>query len=388
MSQTDNPNVPTDQARPGARRASADLHDHVGALRATVSAMRQVLSPEIGRAVGLGHGEWLSYLSKCSIPERTAEVYMRIARGRETIEPQIRSAADLSIRSALKLLAPPSANSKPNTSETLIDDAAGAPASEPAIPPGEAAERSEGTSEAEQSDLEPETPPESSPAAQIIPPTAAVHGEGGMAVNSTPIAAAQAPEIAEQRPKLDALAWLAATDDERMNFVAECGGIEAFYEAATEPERVRFADDYFPVDPVPKRKRGEKPKPRTIPLADAIEEAFAEFAELGEEMSGWAENMPENLQATEKYEAVSTAAETLEGISAPEIADSLGKLEVTITPRRCRSRADRCGYAIYLLEQCDEALGAADGDEAAALMQELAGIRDEAEQIEFPGMYG
>jgi hypothetical protein len=57
------------------------------------------------------HGQWLPWLKDhCGVPERTASLYMRLARNRQTIESQIGNVADLTIRAAAKLLAPAKAD--------------------------------------------------------------------------------------------------------------------------------------------------------------------------------------------------------------------------------------------------------------------------------------
>jgi hypothetical protein len=56
----------------------------------------------------LKHGEWLPWLTEhCSISDRTARLYMRLARNRPEIEAKRQHVADLSLRAALELLAPP-----------------------------------------------------------------------------------------------------------------------------------------------------------------------------------------------------------------------------------------------------------------------------------------
>ena len=57
----------------------------------------------------LKHGQWLPWLADhCGISERTAQVYMRLAKNREALEAKTQSSADLTVDSALKLLAAPS----------------------------------------------------------------------------------------------------------------------------------------------------------------------------------------------------------------------------------------------------------------------------------------
>jgi hypothetical protein len=65
----------------------------------------------------LKHGEWLPWLQDhCSIPERTAQVYMRVAKHRATIE-EVKSAgpADLTLEAAQKRLAKPTVVKKQGT---------------------------------------------------------------------------------------------------------------------------------------------------------------------------------------------------------------------------------------------------------------------------------
>lgn len=59
---------------------------------------------------GLKHGEFGPWLAEhCAIPDRTARLYMRLARNRETIE-KTATVADLTLRGAAALLAPPKAD--------------------------------------------------------------------------------------------------------------------------------------------------------------------------------------------------------------------------------------------------------------------------------------
>jgi hypothetical protein len=53
----------------------------------------------------VSHGQWLPWLREhCRIPERTAQLYMRLARNAPELEK--RNVADLTVRGALELLAP------------------------------------------------------------------------------------------------------------------------------------------------------------------------------------------------------------------------------------------------------------------------------------------
>jgi hypothetical protein len=58
------------------------------------------------------HGAWLPWLKQnCKMSERTAQLYMRMARNREAIEAKSATVADLSLRGAMAVIAPP----KPDT---------------------------------------------------------------------------------------------------------------------------------------------------------------------------------------------------------------------------------------------------------------------------------
>jgi hypothetical protein len=54
------------------------------------------------------HGEWLSWLAEnCAVAERTAQLYMKVARGRQQLEAKNASLADLTLEgAALQLLGP------------------------------------------------------------------------------------------------------------------------------------------------------------------------------------------------------------------------------------------------------------------------------------------
>jgi hypothetical protein len=53
----------------------------------------------------LGHGEWLPWLGDhCQVPERTAQLYMRLARHAPELERKSATVADLSLREAAGLL--------------------------------------------------------------------------------------------------------------------------------------------------------------------------------------------------------------------------------------------------------------------------------------------
>lgn len=138
-----------------------------------------------------------------------------------------------------------------------------------------------------------------------------------------------------------------------------------------------------------------KPVEVTTTVDAVVDEAFSEFEGLAEEMRSWSDNMEEKLSHTEKYERVSEAADTLENINRPDVGEKLTDIEVkymSVNPRKLNSRAARRDNATYLLGLASDALNdAVEGDDeigAGDLASELDQAKEEADGVEFPGMYG
>lgn len=166
-------------------------------------------------------------------------------------------------------------------------------------------------------------------------------------------------------------------------------------------------------------------KPRKDPhrksdscFADVVSMGVADLIDLGNEMREWFDNCSENLQQSDKMQTVEQTAETLENFDEPDLEDWLGKvrfehLEHNYTSRQfaTRSRATRRDDAVWHLQQVIDHLDKIvdDGfafitddkgvgmqteltseqlEEIEPLRDELQVIVDEAENAEFPGMYG
>ena len=161
-------------------------------------------------------------------------------------------------------------------------------------------------------------------------------------------------------------------------------------------------------------------------IADAVSAAFGEFQSLRDEMRERADNMEEKFSATDLYQRVSECADALDGFAdeEPEMPnDDVGALDVEVAESVNRrkgkgpSRAVRCGNACAALqaviERCeglttDEVAmgewlakingehpikdGAVSADDAEEVLDELIqscqAALDEAEGLDFPGMYG
>jgi hypothetical protein len=103
-------------ARP-AQAGDNSLPDLASRIRAEHEAVSAALSESVRHAIAAGellieakeklqHGQWLPWLKdRCTISERTAQLYMRVARNRAEIEAQMRNGvADLSLNEAAALL--------------------------------------------------------------------------------------------------------------------------------------------------------------------------------------------------------------------------------------------------------------------------------------------
>jgi uncharacterized protein (UPF0147 family) len=137
-------------------------------------------------------------------------------------------------------------------------------------------------------------------------------------------------------------------------------------------------------------------------LADVVSEACGELASLGEELRGWADNIADKFP--DKADVIGEAASTLEDIREPTVPDELSELKLSIsrphrTPKQAAklSRSTRRDDATALLSQviefCNEAADDPNVPEDAKdiandLATELETIKDEADGVEFPGMYG
>ncbi len=163
----------------------------------------------------------------------------------------------------------------------------------------------------------------------------------------------------------------------------------------------------------------------------SVADAIAELQALGEECREIVDNASEGLQQTQRIQTFEETASTLESISEPSIPDCVSDLEISYTEsvqkRKGRgvSRATRCSNAcailsgaVSALEQFIEDQNTAkdeieemneaeikkkkddnpdfkDADEienditeAETCKEEIESAMSEAENCEFPGMYG
>ena len=102
-----------------AQRIKTEHQEIIGAKRNIVERAMKAGDLLIQAKANAGHGNWLNWLkANCvGISERTANVYMKLADGRATIEEKLKSAAtaDLTINEALRSLAEEAPEAKTNS---------------------------------------------------------------------------------------------------------------------------------------------------------------------------------------------------------------------------------------------------------------------------------
>jgi hypothetical protein len=136
-------------------------------------------------------------------------------------------------------------------------------------------------------------------------------------------------------------------------------------------------------------------------ISGAVSDAFSTLSELGEECREVVDNAPESLQNSPRNETLGETADALESLSEPDTPKCIGDLPITFTykPQRRMSRSDRRYEAVRILEAAKDAAQAwlddeenaestADSEEVDAFIGEIEEIVSEAENVEFPGMFG
>jgi hypothetical protein len=141
--------------------------------------------------------------------------------------------------------------------------------------------------------------------------------------------------------------------------------------------------------------------------------ALDDLRALQEEMQSWADNMQgTSLENTEKYQRVEEAATTLEAannIDEVNLPEDLSSKKITYSKMQNRnkkapnSRAVRCTNAAVALrmvvdeirdwveekqKELDEADDGSDLQTLSDYADEIENVCDDAENVEFPGMFG
>jgi hypothetical protein len=139
-----------------------------------------------------------------------------------------------------------------------------------------------------------------------------------------------------------------------------------------------------------------------ITIEDAVSEGWGIIEELAQEMRDAADNTPESLQQGGVGAMRVEAADALENISEPEVPDSLKEIKIKVmrrvrTPKQQmkmgrRTRLDEAvnvlSAAVSHLEDMGDDTAEAVKDDADQFAQDVQAMIDEADGVEFPGMYG
>jgi hypothetical protein len=87
-------------------------------------------------------------------------------------------------------------------------------------------------------------------------------------------------------------------------------------------------------------------KPITSTVQDIVSDTFSEFECLEDELQRWYDNLPEQFQGWHKSDELEEAIDLLGRLQheEPTVNKPIGKLEVTFTPRRARSRRNNSAH--------------------------------------------
>lgn len=151
--------------------------------------------------------------------------------------------------------------------------------------------------------------------------------------------------------------------------------------------------------PTVEEYRKQKDQRYTTTVECLVSDAFGAIENLAGEMREWYDNMPDVFKDGDKGSQVSEVADTLEGMSPPDVDTDAGALPVIFYPNLdTSSRAARASEAAEMLRTAIQALEEAqdEGDKGEGedvpdysnLISELEDAAGEIEGVEFPGMFG
>lgn len=144
----------------------------------------------------------------------------------------------------------------------------------------------------------------------------------------------------------------------------------------------------------------------TASIADCVSMGFSDLEELASEAREIVDNASEGLAQTQRIQTFDETASSLENITEPEIPETIdATTQLTYseqTKRKGCSRAVRCSNAVSKLSAvvswCEDRLNELadkEDDPAFVTCEDIETLRDdcqqaidEAEGVEFPGMYG
>jgi len=142
----------------------------------------------------------------------------------------------------------------------------------------------------------------------------------------------------------------------------------------------------------------------TTSVTSVIPDAISEFETLRDELQDWYDNLPEGFQNGDKGDQLQEAISALDNVANTlDVPEYLEPVRVFVAPSDETSRAHRGSQAAYALRQAAERLeelleeGATlpEGlvldddkkDEIRQLAEDVTNAADEADGVEYPGMY-
>ena len=131
-----------------------------------------------------------------------------------------------------------------------------------------------------------------------------------------------------------------------------------------------------------------------VTLKDAVPDAFRKLKDLAGECNDVVDKAPEHLDQAPRIETLRETAIVLEDLRVPDVRAELASINIALLkPRRLRSRGDRRDAALDMIDACMKALNTIpQGDprhqQACDLCAKLQDASTDAENCEFPGMYG
>jgi hypothetical protein len=144
-------------------------------------------------------GQWLPWLADhCSMSERTAQLYMRLSRNRPEIQANTQRVADMSLRGAVELLAPPDAQVEPDLPPQML---AGESAGQPMLEQNGPALGVQSATDADRDQQKPATEPHT--AVELQPATGTADGDILEAAAEQKTAAEVATQPIERQPEVD-----------------------------------------------------------------------------------------------------------------------------------------------------------------------------------------
>jgi hypothetical protein len=133
-----------------------------------------------------------------------------------------------------------------------------------------------------------------------------------------------------------------------------------------------------------------KPTPPTkMDLKTAVSALYGNLEQLGCELQEWAENMPENMQGSDKHDAATDAGDTLTNLSEPDVPSG-SEIEVSMKFGNTKymskvARLAECeNLRSEILSQVEDKITELDpnADNEDELVASLKELHEELEQLE------